>query len=282
MEEVKSVLKDEIVIIRFIPKNDRYNSKHILKGGMHRDGKQVLTPWRLNGRIREYNSDGTVFLSKEELESLGQTLGYPIPYSNEQFWSSPNLQLTLVNGDTKLDLKNPFDYIKLKIAYSYDLKIAKSWAERDDQLTFKWAIIRNNEDVDESLKNINVNKTAYMLYGKYENDKRILSYLYYKLEFKHVDPNIKVKTLQAWFDEILEKKTRLFVKYCEDPLLEEKALVYHAARNGLLIAGGNNILFYGDTKLTDDSEGGEDVAAAFIAKTRNQQIKLELMGKMNS
>ena len=282
-KEVKNILRDEKVIIRFIPKNDRYGVKHILKGGMHRDGKQVLTPWRLNGRIREYNDDGTPFLTYEELKSLEQALGYPIPYSNEEFWSSPNLHLTLVNGDTTLNLRDPFDYIKLKVAYSYSLKIAKSWAERDNQLTYKWAIIRDNEDVDESLNNINVNKSAYMLYGKYETNQRVLSYLYFKLEFKHVDPNIKLKTLQSWFDEILEKKTRLFVKYCEDNLLEEKALIYHASRNGLLVKGGNDILFYGDIKLTDDNAiGGEDAAAAFISRTINQNVKLEITGKMNS
>lgn len=285
MEEIKkeevNVLRNEKVIIRFIPKNDRYGNKHLLKGGMHRDGKQVLTPWRLNGVIREYNTDGSLFLTEREINSLSAALGYSIAYSNEKFWSSPNLHLVLVNGDTVLDLRNPFDYIKLKIAYSYDLKIAKSWAERNTILTYKWAIIRDNEDVDESLNNLNINKKAYMLYGKYENNKQILLYLYHKLEFKHADPNIKLKTLQSWFDELIEKKTKLFVTYIEDPLIEEKTLIYRAIREGLLIKTTNDILRYGDVLLTEDTAlGGEDVAAAYISKNINQNVKFELTAKI--
>mgnify|MGYP000226795369 CR=1 FL=1 len=273
-KKVKSVLKDEKVIVRYIRDNNRYTGKHILAGGLHKDCGTTLTIRRKNGRVIN-------FLSDEEVDALSIQLGDISP-SNEEFWKDTNLEVKLVNGDIILDLSDPIDYIKWRNLQQYDMLIAPSWGERSNMRTYRWVFVYNNDDADSANQELDLKMKSYMLLGKHETNIQIMSYLYFKLVGKLIDPKTKVSTIRGWFKDVLDNQTAMFVKFAEDKLLEEKAIVFHALRNGVLSKSGD-MIYYGDKKLSDDPKiCNTDIAAEFISTVDNQQIKLELKAKIST
>ena len=274
--EEYNVLTNKKVIVRYIRDNSRYSGKHLLAGGMHKDGGKILTIRRENGVILP-------FLTDLEFKSLSKALG-DISYTNDGFWKADGrFDVKMINGDIILDLTNPIDYIKWKFLQKYDMLIAPSWGKRKDLLTYKWAFIEDDTDGNMALQDMNITAQAYMLFGKYSNDKKTLAYLYWKLEGKFVDPNIKIEILKSWFKPIMDSKATLFVRFAEDVLLDEKKIIFLAKQQGIIRGEGTNgVLYYGDKKLTENPlTGGDDVAAEFISKISNQPIKMEIMAKLN-
>jgi hypothetical protein len=275
--EEYNVLTNKKVIVRYIRDNSRYNGKHILAGGMHKDGGKTLTIRRENGLI-------IPFLSALEFKSLSSHLG-DISYTNDSFWKADGrFDVKLINGDIILDLSNPIDYIKWRFLQKYDMLISPNWESRKNMITYKWAFIEDDADGNMALQDMNITAQAYMLFGKYSNDKKTLSYLYWKIESKYVDPTIKIELLKSWFKPIMDNKATLFVRFAEDVLLDEKKTIFLAKQQGIIRQeGSSNVLYYGDKKLTDNPlVGGDDVAAEYISKIPNQPIKMEIMAKLNS
>lgn len=272
-KKVKSVLRDEQVIVRFIRDNSRYTGKHILAGGLHKDCGTTLTIRRKNDRV-------IPFLTSEEVEALETRLG-DISWSNEKFWKDSSLETKLVNGDIILDLKDPIDYIKWRNLQQYDLLIAPDWEARKQNRTYRWVFVYNTDDADSANQELDMKMRSYLLLGKYETNLKIMSYLYYKLAGKIIDPKTKLSVIRGWFKDILDTKTSMFVNYAEDKILEEKAIIFHSLRAGLVTKSGD-MYYYGNTKLSEDPKiGSADAAALFISLVENQDIKLELLAKLD-
>lgn len=273
--KVKSVLKNEEVIVRYIRDNSKYNGKHILAGGLHKDGGKILTIRRVNGRI-------VPFLDQNEIEALSINLGENLSWSNDLFWKNPDFEVKLINGDLRLNLADPIDYIKWKYLQKYDLLIAPSWERREEIATYRWVFVYNSDDADSANQELDTTMQIWMQFGKIEKDVKTLSYLYNKLEGKLIDPNTKPAVIRGWFKDVISKKGTLFLKYATDTLLDERVIIFHAKRAGLITKAGE-MFYYGDKKLSSDPKfGSEDAAAEFIGLIENQDIKLELMAKLNN
>lgn len=273
-KKIKDVLRNEKVIVRFIRDNSRYNGKHILAGGMHRDAGMTLTVRTKNGRV-------IPFLSEEEVEALSgpDRLG-DISWTNNTFWRDSSLEIRLINGDVILDLTDPTDYVKWRILQTYDLLIAPSWDKRNDIATYRWVLVQNNEDADSANQELDVHIKAFELLTQYTDNAPVLEYLYYKLEGKVIASDTKKATIRGWFLDILKTKTGKFVKLAEDKLVEENALVYKAIRMGIIRKVGE-AYYYGDEKLTDSPlENTADKAAEYISTVDKQAIKFEIMAKL--
>jgi hypothetical protein len=281
------MIKNEKIIIRYIPDFRNYDTKHLLKGGMHREGKKLLTVRKQNGAVIPYLPNGEPFLTDKEIKEIKGVLGTNIDLGlGGSFWKdNENLQLVLVNGDVVLDMKNVYACLKYKIAQQYDMVIAPSWKERDKLPTYRWAIIKENEQTNSSIEELSFKKRAYKAYGKYEDNRDYLTYIYYKMEDKLVAPNVTMDTIHSWFNDLIDKKVEIFVKFVEDELLYEKSLVFAAWQEGIIQRSNNGFIYDNGEKsvvLTTDDYQGIDSAAAFLSELKNQHVKLEIEGNLNN
>jgi hypothetical protein len=270
-------MKNEVIVIRHIKDFTNHSGSHILSGGLHDNASKTLTIIRRNDLI-------VPFLDKDEIAQIKQALpGQDVGYNNDAFWRDGRLQLTLTKGDVKLNLSDPIDFIKYKMlsCYPYTELVAPTWKERADKKTYKFAIIREAEDSDSLVQDMNVLQRAWAAWGKYEDEPKVLSYLYYKLRQKTIDKKTKAHIVKAWFKEVLEKDALLFVKYSkDDELLETKVIIFHALNEGV-VTSEKNVLYFEGTRLSDDPKGeGFDGAAAFIAKPANQELKFRIEAKI--
>lgn len=274
-------MSKEKVIIRFVPDYTRFDPKHLLGGGMHPGSFITLMPRKIGNRfepIIEVDEKGNVtevdFLTEAELELLKKD-GIDV--------TKPDKAMYLVLGtkDVILNLNNPYDLIKYKTALQYDKCISRKWEDRDKLLSYrKWSIVKEGEEAKIASDKMTNKTKAYMLFGKYGNDMKILSYLYWKLEGKFMSMDLKPDDVIGWFEIPLEQKASTFVRIAEDKDLLEKVLIFHAMKNLVIQKQENDIFYYGDVALTTNPLVGDfEEAAKFLKITKNQTIKLEIEAK---
>ena len=115
MEELKNCLRNERILVRFVPKEDSNitNPKHILYGGMAEGAVKYYT-------VPIIASTGTLknVLTNDEKAFLESYMGLEynalsVHNKVNNFWSNYTVRLT--KRDNYLDLSDPNDYIKYKV-----------------------------------------------------------------------------------------------------------------------------------------------------------------------
>ena len=273
-------MNKEKVIIRFVPDYSRFDPKHLLGGGMHPSSYVTLTP----------KKNGTRFEPIENVDDFGKITQEPFLTEDELAYIKENdvdiksgdpVTLVLGTKDLILDLSDPYDLIKYKIALQYPKCISRKWEDRDKLLSYrKWSIVKEGEESKMAADKMNNKTKAFMLFGQYRSDMKILAYLYWRLEGKFMSMDLKPDDVIGWFEIPLEQKSSTFVKIAEDPMLLEKVLIFHAMKNSVIQKQENDIFYYGEKALTTNPQVGDfEEAAKFLKITKNQQIKLEIEAK---
>lgn len=104
-------LREETVIVRFIPKDGtEQNKQHILYGGMAENAIRVFT-------VPIIGSTGSLknVLTNEEKVFFENALGINLSVHNKKdnYWE--NFKVRLTKNDNFLDLSNVEDYLKYKV-----------------------------------------------------------------------------------------------------------------------------------------------------------------------
>lgn len=284
-------LKNEVVILRHLPNNWMGVSKdHLLSDGMHERAKRVYTVPRLSSGMFV-----NVLTNKEKayLEHIMQLEpGTMSVYKKgkDNFWSTANEDsintVTLYKHDTRFNLSNPEDYIRVKILLANKDNICPSMQELQDRpkASYEYVVIRENEENVASRKKVSTTIQAYKEFGKIEDDKDKLRLAYETLVSKKVSPKTSLEWLQTQIGDLLGRHAKTFVSIVQDPLLDFKVTIRKGIDAGLIADRGGNLYIKesNEPMCGNGEEPTFNMAAKWLSKPKNQEVFLGLQAKIKS
>lgn len=184
----------------------------------------------------------------------------------------------------ELDLSKPIDYIKLKVAV-LNADVAPSYKERKDKGSYKFYVMKNDEEAEIKSVKADVLKTAWKEYGKIEDStERMRNFLLvYYIEKndvnKKVAKNTKAEQLKAWISDIIENDVNTFVKVITDENFSIKAFINECMENGLIQREGKTA-YYVPTIESRFAHLKELVV--YLSDVKNQEVKTLLTAQLKN
>lgn len=283
MGALKNCLKNERILVRFVPKEDSNitNPKHILYGGM------------AEGAIKYYTvpilaSTGTYknILTDDEKAFLESYMGLEynalsVYNKNNNFWA--NFTVRLTKHDNYLDLSDPNDYIKYKVLLANTDFIADSLKTLNDhpKATYQFVMIKEGESEKREEEKMSVTMKCYKEYGKIEDDNDTLRCIIELIDNRPIAKNTKSEFLKSRINSLIQADPKLFYNIITDEYLNNKVLIKTATEEGV-IKRRNNLYYFEDTPLCPDgTESTLSVAAEYIGLGKNQDLKLRIEALLN-
>lgn len=283
MGALKNCLKNERILVRFVPKEDSNitNPKHILYGGM------------AEGAIKYYTvpilaSTGTYknILTDDEKAFLESYMGLEynalsVYNKTNNFWA--NFTVRLTKHDNYLDLSDPNDYIKYKVLLANTDFIADSLKTLNDhpKATYQFVMIKEGESEKREEEKMSVTMKCYKEYGKIEDDNDTLRCIIELIDNKPIAKNTKSEFLKSRINSLIQADPKLFYNIITDEYLNNKVLIKTATEEGV-IKRRNNLYYFEDTPLCPDgTESTLSVAAEYIGLGKNQDLKLRIEALLN-
>ena len=283
MGALKNCLKNERILVRFVPKEDSNitNPKHILYGGM------------AEGAIKYYTvpilaSTGTYknILTDDEKAFLESYMGLEynalsVYNKTNNFWA--NFTVRLTKHDNYLDLSDPNDYIKYKVLLANTDFIADSLKTLNDhpKATYQFVMIKEGESEKREEEKMSVTMKCYKEYGKIEDDNDTLRCIIELIDNRPIAKNTKSEFLKSRINSLIQADPKLFYNIITDEYLNNKVLIKTATEEGV-IKRRNNLYYFEDTPLCPDgTESTLSVAAEYIGLGKNQDLKLRNEALLN-
>ena len=283
MGALKNCLKNERILVRFVPKEDSNitNPKHILYGGM------------AEGAIKYYTvpilaSTGTYknILTDDEKAFLESYMGLEynalsVYNKTNNFWA--NFTVRLTKHDNYLDLSDPNDYIKYKVLLANTDFIADSLRTLNDhpKATYQFVMIKEGESEKREEEKMSVTMKCYKEYGKIEDDNDTLRCIIELIDNRPIAKNTKSEFLKSRINSLIQADPKLFYSIITDEYLNNKVLIKTATEEGV-IKRRNNLYYFEDTPLCPDgTESTLSVAAEYIGLGKNQDLKLRIEALLN-
>lgn len=274
------VLRNEKVTIRRIPRfnNGITDRQHPLYGGMLETATLSLAPRLLR------NGNYTNILSKEEKDVLEESLGLEantLSIYNKKYWD--NYYIRLEKDDLNLDLKDPNDYIKYKVLSTHIDLIAPSLEEQHRKGSYRYVIIKQNEEEERSNAKISKKSLAYMKLGEINQNKEALLYTLKILTGRIPSTATKLGTLRTKVGELVESDTNNFVQIVDDPDFDIKVFIDNGVRVGAILRRGSEY-FTVDNKpmmLSGDKSPIEE-AVKYLKSVANQEVKFAIEARIET
>lgn len=282
-KELKSCLRKERVIVRFVPRETSItNPNHVLYGGMSEGAVKYFTVPILasTGAFKNVLTDD----EKEFLEEyMGLEYNALSVYKKENnFWS--NYKVRVTKQDTYLDLSDPNDYIKYKVLRANTDFIADSLNTLNEypKATYQFVLIKEGEpEKTESVKMSTIMK-CYKAYGKIEEDKDTLRTILELMEPKPIAKNTRLEFIQSKINEKIQENPKEFYKVITNPELPVMVLIKKCVEAGLISKRGNYYYLKSDNSplCNSNEEPTFAVAAKYLSLAKNQELKLTLEAKI--
>ena len=278
MEELKNCLRNERILVRFVPKEDSNitNPKHILYGGMAEGAVKYYT-------VPIIASTGTLknVLTNDEKAFLESYMGLEynalsVHNKVNNFWSNDTVRLT--KRDNYLDLSDPNDYIKYKVLKANTDYIADSLQTLNNypKATYQFVMIKEGEAEKREEEKMSVTMKCYKEYGKIEDDNDTLRCIIELIDNKPIAKNTKSEFLKSRINSLIQADPKLFYAIITDEYLSNKVLIKMATEEGI-IKRRNNLYYFEDTPLCPDgTESTLSVASEYIGLGKNQDLKLRI------
>ena len=278
MEELKNCLRNERILVRFVPKEDSNitNPKHILYGGMAEGAVKYYT-------VPIIASTGTLknVLTNDEKAFLESYMGLEynalsVHNKVNNFWSNYTVRLT--KRDNYLDLSDPNDYIKYKVLKANTDYIADSLQTLNNypKATYQFVMIKEGEAEKREEEKMSVAMKCYKEYGKIEDDNDTLRCIIELIDNKPIAKNTKSEFLKSRINSLIQADPKLFYAIITDEYLSNKVLIKTATEEGI-IKRRNNLYYFEDTPLCPDgTESTLSVASEYIGLGKNQDLKLRI------
>lgn len=278
MEELKNCLRNERILVRFVPKEDSNitNPKHILYGGMAEGAVKYYT-------VPIIASTGTLknVLTNDEKAFLESYMGLEynalsVHNKVNNFWSNYTVRLT--KRDNYLDLSDPNDYIKYKVLKANTDYIADSLQTLNNypKATYQFVMIKEGEAEKREEEKMSVTMKCYKEYGKIEDDNDTLRCIIELIDNKPIAKNTKSEFLKSRINSLIQADPKLFYAIITDEYLNNKVLIKTATEEGI-IKRRNNLYYFEDTPLCPDgTESTLSVASEYIGLGKNQDLKLRI------
>ena len=283
MGALKNCLKDERILVRFVPKEDSNitNPKHILYGGMAEGAVKYYT-------VPILASTGTYknILTDDEKAFLESYMGLEynalsVYNKTNNFWA--NFTVRLTKHDNYLDLSDPNDYIKYKVLLANTDFIADSLKTLNDhpKATYQFVMIKEGESEKREEEKMSVTMKCYKEYGKIEDDNDTLRCIIELIDNRPIAKNTKSEFLKSRINSLIQADPKLFYSIITDEYLNNKVLIKTATEEGV-IKRRNNLYYFEDTPLCPDgTESTLSVAAEYIGLGKNQDLKLRIEALLN-
>ena len=278
MEELKNCLRNERILVRFVPKEDSNitNPKHILYGGMAEGAVKYYT-------VPIIASTGALknVLTNDEKAFLESYMGLEynalsVHNKVNNFWSNYTVRLT--KRDNYLDLSDPNDYIKYKVLKANTDYIADSLQTLNNypKATYQFVMIKEGEAEKREEEKMSVTMKCYKEYGKIEDDNDTLRCIIELIDNKPIAKNTKSEFLKSRINSLIQADPKLFYAIITDEYLNNKVLIKTATEEGI-IKRRNNLYYFEDTPLCPDgTESTLSVASEYIGLGKNQDLKLRI------
>lgn len=283
MGALKNCLKNERILVRFVPKEDSNitNPKHILYGGMAEGAIKYYT-------VPVLASTGTYknILTDDEKAFLESYMGLEynalsVYNKTNNFWA--NFTVRLTKHDNYLDLSDPNDYIKYKVLLANTDFIADSLKTLNDRpkATYQFVMIKEGESEKREEEKMSVTMKCYKEYGKIEEDNDTLRCIIELIDNRPIAKNTKSEFLKSRINSLIQADPKLFYSIITDEYLNNKVLIKTATEEGV-IKRRNNLYYFEDTPLCPDgTESTLSVAAEYIGLGKNQDLKLRIEALLN-
>ena len=283
MGALKNCLKNERILVRFVPKEDSNitNPKHILYGGMAEGAVKYYT-------VPILASTGTYknILTDDEKAFLESYMGLEynalsVYNKTNNFWA--NFTVRLTKHDNYLDLSDPNDYIKYKVLLANTDFIAESLKTLNDhpKATYQFVMIKEGESEKREEEKMSVTMKCYKEYGKIEDDNDTLRCIIELIDNRPIAKNTKSEFLKSRINSLIQADPKLFYNIITDEYLNNKVLIKTATEEGV-IKRRNNLYYFEDTPLCPDgTESTLSIAAEYIGLGKNQDLKLRIEALLN-
>lgn len=281
---VKSCLRNERVVVRFVPKEGGMitNPKHILYGGMAEGAVRYFT-------VPVLQSTGAFknVLTDAEKEYLEQVMGLEynalsIYKKENNYWE--NFRVRLTKQDTYLNLSDPNDYIKYKVLLANTNFIADSLETLQDRprATYQYVLIKEGESEKRESDNISTIMKCYKEYGKIENDADTLKCIVELLDKRPLAKGTKIEFLQGKANTLIQSNPGLFYSTVTDPTLPVKVLIRRAVEEGIISRRGDQYYLKSDNSplCGNNEEPTLNTAAKYLSLPKNQELKLSIEAKL--
>ena len=289
-EQLISCLRNERVIVRFIPKLGGIwgtNPKHLLAGGMAEGSVRVFVVPRLSSGMY------VNVLTDKEKAFLEDVMGLEynalsIYKKVDNFWDDSNEnginKVRLTKQDNYFNLSDPEDYIRYKILLANKDYIAPSLQALQDtpKATYQFVIISEGEETKVAKNNMSTTMMCYKEFGKIEDNIDLLRVIIETIDGRPTSQNAKLEFLQTKVNSLIQADSKIFLKVITDPMLSTKVLIKKAIEAGLISNRGNYLYLRKDnTPLCEANEEPTlNVAAKYLNSPKHQEVKFALEAKL--
>jgi hypothetical protein len=274
-------LEDKIVSVKFLSKetNGIKDVKHVAYGGLL-NGAEIAIPAPTldNGKMKN-------LLTKVEKEGLEFTLKGVDLSIYGSFWKEGGeaynmgiLPIYLGKDELRLDLSDPYDYIKYKVLMACPI-VANSLDEVRHRATNKFVLTSASEAMAKELDKVGNKVTAYKLYVKYEENKEVLRYGLRNLG-RNTNRSHKLDFLQSEFHKELEKNPSLVCSVMGDEYIKTKVLLESCVEFGAVNKIEKKFYTLDDEPISDGDAPYIQVAAEYLASNLGQEMRLALEAKL--
>ena len=282
-EELVNCLKNEKVIVRPVLREDGVitNPKHECYGGMANSAIKYYGVPKLEGSGNYVN-----VLTKSEKAFLEAYMGLEqnalsVYLKKDNYWDDIYVRLT--KGDNFFDLSSPDDYIKYKVLLANKDLICDSieTMQMSPKRTYRFIIVKENDDVAQSNKKLSTNMEAYMKYGELKKNLRLLKMVCETVDGRPIS-KLDENTINSVAEKCISTNAKLFVAVCNDPMLETKLLIKDAISARLITKKGEFLYLREDNSplCADNEEPNIAVACRYLNLPKNQTLLLSLQAKL--
>lgn len=275
------VLPDEQVEVRYIKRQTGIvtNEKHVAYGGMLEGAYITFRP------KTQRNGTYANVLTNDEKAYLENILGLPndglsVYKRNENYWD--NVKIRIGKEGLYLDLKDPEQYIQYKVLLSLDDKICPDINKLEEQpkQTYKYVIVRKNDVAKQVLKKIDINKEAYKLLGKIEDDVEAMKDFLMVNDIYMTD-DTTVDIISAEVSKLLADNPEKFVRILKDPSYNTRILLHKALRSGEVVKRGSQYYSKDGEALAEPNQVSTlQNTLEYLESSANQEYKLLLLSKL--
>lgn len=278
--EVLSCLRDEMIIVKYILKEDGIeDKKHPYYGGIAETSIRVFTvPMLKNGALKNVLTDSEKDFLEEYMGLEKNALS--VYRKNDNFWVNYSVRLT--KQDNILHLSDPNDYIKYKVLLANTETICPSMKDLRERpkATYQFVITSDKELFTNTKNSVSYKMNCFREFGKVENDIDILRTVVEACEGRPVSENSNIEFVRAKCVELIEVNPKRFLDTITDKLLPFKVLLTKAVSHHVVTKRGD-YYYYEDEPLCLDGENPTfTYAAKYLALPKNQELKLVIESKI--
>jgi hypothetical protein len=283
-EEVRTdFLENKVVSVKYLSKeaNGIKDIKHVAYGGLLNGAEIAIpAPTMDNGKMKNLLTN----VEKDGLEHMLNGVNLSI-YGD--FWKEGGkayemgiLPIYLGKDDMRLDLSDPYEYIKYKVLLACPI-VANSLDAVRHRATNRFVLTSASEQMAKEIDKVGNKVQAYKLYVKYEEDKEVLRYSLRNLG-RNTNRSHKIDFLQSELHKELEKNPSLLCNIMGDSFLKTKVLLETCFEYGAINKVDKKFYTLDDEPISDGDTPTLQVAAEYLATNLGQEMRLSLEAKLKN